>query len=181
VVGFSRPFDSSNSLIHAVQFIPFSVLFVCDIRTEDECWPWKMYLNADGYGQVRLGNMQIASRVAYMVANNLESLPRDIKIAHICDRRDCCNPSHLMAIPQKENILDMEKKGRARHSGWIVRHLTEEEVINIREMWADGVMAKDIAKKHNVTPDIIYKIRMGRTYKKWGGPIDPVNRHGGKK
>jgi hypothetical protein len=150
-----------------------------DIKSENECWPWKMFINADGYGQVRLGNMQIASRVAYMITNGL--LPLSIRVMHTCDNRSCCNPSHLIAAPQKENILDMEKKGRGRHTGWDHRKLLEEEVIDIREMWSAGVMAKDIAEKYGVTPDIIYRIRMGRTYKKWGGPIDPINRHGGKK
>lgn len=149
-----------------------------DIREENECWLWKAHVNVDGYGQVRLGNMQIASRVAYMIINGL--LPLSIKVMHTCDNRNCCNPRHLIAASQKENILDMEKKGRGKHIGWTHRKLTEKEVIDIREMWVSGIMAKNIAEKYNITPDVVYAIRMGKKYKKWGGPIDPINRHGGK-
>lgn len=149
-----------------------------DIRGSDECWPWKMYTNVDGYGQVRLGNMQIASRVAYMITNGL--IPLSIRVMHTCDNRICCNPNHLIAAPQKENILDMENKGRGKHTGKRTK-FSESDIINIRKMWSEGFMAKDIAKKYNATPDVIYLIRMGRTYKKYGGIIDPINRHGGKR
>ena len=149
-----------------------------DIKGENECWPWKKFINSDGYGQVRLGNMQIASRVAYMVTHG--KLPLNIRVMHTCDNRCCCNPKHLIAAPQRENILDMENKGRGRHTGKKTK-FTESDILGIRDMWSKGVTAKEIAVKYSCTPDVIYLIRMGRTYKQYGGAIDPVNRHGGNK
>ena len=148
-----------------------------DIRGDNECWPWKAHLNEDGYGQVRFdGNMKIASRVAYMITNG--EIPSDIKAMHTCDTRNCCNPKHLIAGTQGDNIRDMENKNRSKHRGWDVKRFSEEEILKVREMWKNGFQAKDIADKYGVTPDTIYKIRMGRTYKNIGGFIDSYTARG---
>lgn len=33
-------------------------------------------------------------------------------LAHSCDNPKCCNPGHLRAVPQAENVADMIRKGR---------------------------------------------------------------------
>lgn len=78
----------------------------------DACWP---YLGAprgaEGYGAFWLdGRQQIASRVAYVLVNG--PIDEDVVVRHTCDNTVCCNPLHLIAGSQDENIADKVARRR---------------------------------------------------------------------
>jgi len=88
---------------------------------EDGCWPWLYSTTGSGYGQVNMGRNQGPSLRAHRVAYTLHygsipDLPNGKKhgscILHTCDNRLCCNPKHLVAGTQADNIADMKRKGR---------------------------------------------------------------------
>jgi hypothetical protein len=62
-------------------------------------------------------------------------IPEGHAICHVCDVRLCCNPAHLFAAPQSENIADMVAKGRqakgdrsgARLHPERIRHLSGDD------------------------------------------------------
>jgi len=93
-----------------------------DVRGPDECWEWKAPCKQSGYGWIgtgtRRGRMVLAHRAVWELENG-PIPPRKGKghggvIMHTCDNRLCCNPAHLRLGTQKENVADMDKKGRRR-------------------------------------------------------------------
>jgi hypothetical protein len=72
-----------------------------------ECWEWKGRLDRYGYGVTRSrhGGDAIwigAHRVAYLLEYRL--IPSGLVIDHLCRNRKCCNPRHMEAVTNRENI-----------------------------------------------------------------------------
>src|SRR5579872_2582479 len=134
------------------------------------CWPYLLYKNKCGYGVFWTGyTLCIASRFAFIVTFGFTKL----RVLHDCpggDNPACCNPRHLWKGTQKQNILDMEAKGRAVHpSGdrngsrihperWVrgERHhsakLTEVQVVKIRQDYSTGgVSFSTIASRYGIS------------------------------
>lgn len=67
------------------------------------CWLWKGRPNPKGYGLISVGNHEwLAHRYAYgaFVGGHLPERTLD----HICRRRDCVRPDHLMPMTLKRNV-----------------------------------------------------------------------------
>lgn len=73
-----------------------------DIKGEDECWPWRGGINSNGYG---------GHRRAYELTKG--PIPEGLIVMHLCNNPPCCNPKHLEAGTQSENIQIMRVLGRA--------------------------------------------------------------------
>jgi len=77
------------------------------------CWIWTGYLNEDGYGNMGDGNRGMTSthRLSYLL--HVGEIPDNLVIDHLCRNRACCNPAHMEAVTQEENI----RRGEAT---WVV-------------------------------------------------------------
>ena len=83
-----------------------------DVKGANECWPWKNSLRGSlGYGQFRIGDKICDS---HRIALELKEGPlkKGRYVCHSCDSPKCCNPRHLFAGTQKNNMDDMTDKGR---------------------------------------------------------------------
>lgn len=77
----------------------------------DACWNWQGPTNKWGYGKATVNRRyHNAHRLAFIATHG--GVGKDMVIMHTCDNRLCCNPAHLRAGTQKENIADMDAKGR---------------------------------------------------------------------
>ncbi len=56
------------------------------------------------------GKIYRAHRVAYELVHG--PIPNGLVLLHQCDNPACCNPAHLIAATQAENMQDMCRKGR---------------------------------------------------------------------
>lgn len=75
-----------------------------DQRGMHECWPWKDAPSVHGYGQISSkGIVYRAHRLAYQFYHNQPLDPEQV-IMHLCNNKLCCNPHHLHAATQKENM-----------------------------------------------------------------------------
>lgn len=84
-----------------------------DKRGGDECWPYMGARCRDGYGSLRLGGVQTsAHRLAYTLA--FGEIPPGAHVRHKCDNPPCCNPAHLEAGSQLDNMRDKAERGRGR-------------------------------------------------------------------
>lgn len=128
------------------------------------CWPWKLSLNGDGYGQTKVGDRYwTASRLAFELANG--PVPQHFLVCHRCDNPSCCNPAHLYAGTKGDNERDKFKRGRT-HKGMANpgRKLTQDQVDNIRRLFAQGETNIAIGKMMGVHHSTISKIRTGASW-----------------
>jgi len=74
------------------------------------CWPWTASKRG-GYGAFSLhGKIYLAHRIAFLIGGGVftESKPQ---ANHRCGNKVCCNPHHLYAGDQQENVRDMDNHG----------------------------------------------------------------------
>lgn len=84
------------------------------MKSKDECWPWIGTSRGNGYGCLVFGGRQIcAHRAVYEI--NFGKLHKKLFVLHKCDNPICCNPSHLQAGSQKENIRQCLERNRHRY------------------------------------------------------------------
>lgn len=70
------------------------------------CWIWTGADNGHGYGVIGTGiGKQVAAthRVAYQLL--MGPIPVGLQLDHLCRVPRCCNPAHLEAVTQPENLL----------------------------------------------------------------------------
>ena len=88
-----------------------------DIKSEEECWPWKESTNSDGYGQFSVGGQKTQRKLSsHRVAKTLsmgEEIEEGKLILHACDNPPCCNPGHLFIADHQTNMDDMVSKDRS--------------------------------------------------------------------
>jgi len=78
----------------------------------DACWPWKCSTFHNGYGQFKVQQRNLrAHRVAWEITRG--GIPDGLFVLHYCDNPRCCNPNHLRLGTHRENMADMQRKGRA--------------------------------------------------------------------
>ena len=143
-----------------------------DIKTESECWNWTASLR-EGYGAFRLrGKLFSAHRVAYVIKNG--NPDPQLVIAHKCDNRKCCNPSHLEAITFAQNNRDQWRinpqilRGESKSNAVLSNDLVKQ-VIALR---GEGFGVKLIAAKLDISFHCIRDVIRGRSWKHiTGGPV----------
>lgn len=143
-----------------------------DIRSQDECWPWKGGRFERGYGQFRLGKKKVkAHRCAYELTNGplLSDKP---KALHSCDNPPCCNPAHLFAGTLSDNSKDRNTKGRAGLFVLKPMHgeenpsakLCSGEVLEIIALRQSGYTLRLIAQRFNISQSQVENIVRGQSW-----------------
>lgn len=132
------------------------------------CWPWIGGHNLQGYGVVRFGGrMMNASRASWYLANG--QIPDGSYVLHRCDNPVCVNPRHLFAGTQRENVADMDGKGRRargyrvsiRGENHAAARLTDEAVAAIRSALAEGRTRRSIAREFGVSHTYVGMLARG--------------------
>lgn len=129
------------------------------------CWEWqKSCLKSGGYGQFNLnGDMWRTHVLSYVLTRG--DIPDGIWICHECDNPKCVNPDHLFPGTPQDDMTDMIKKGRARHSHGEDRPMaihTNEEVANLKALLLEGVMSRArLARMFNFDRSSVTKIAKG--------------------
>lgn len=137
----------------------------------DGCWPWVGIINRWGYGQCQFdGKNCNASRAAFLSAHG--EIGGGLVVCHRCDNPSCCNPAHLFAATQAENLADCRKKGRAagqfgsasshpRHTA----KMTPALVIEARQLCASGLSHSEVARRMGFDTSTVSRAVRGESWK----------------
>jgi len=145
--------------------------FWVKVAKGDGCWLWQAAKGRRGYGVFQLdGRARKAHQVAYELS--VGPIPSGKILLHVCDEPSCVRPSHLRPGTQKENVADMDAKGRRRLQDYRNRRsysgpanpnakLTAEQVSEIRRRLGEGESLASLGRAFGVTPECVgrYKKR----------------------
>lgn len=149
-------------------------------HVDTPCWLWTGAKTGRGYGvSGRAFGKRAAHRVAWELVNG--EIPRmpgyhGTCVLHRCDTPACVNPDHMTLGSCADNNRDMIVKGRAhkgdnRRPEMIARGarnghavLTDEKVIEMREMRRLGRTYKDIATAFGVSVSAAVDAVSGKTW-----------------
>lgn len=141
-----------------------------DKRSPTECWEWNSNKNNKGYGLFKVsaavGN-KLAHRLAFEDKNG--RLAKGALVLHSCDNRLCVNPSHLRAGTHKDNVSDMDLRGRRVPPGLHGEAVpsskfTENLIIRVRNDYVSGASAKTISVDHRIPLKSLPDILSGRSW-----------------
>ena len=144
-----------------------------DKRSDTECWPFIGHRDSRGYGAFDLpcgdGRWRPyrAHRVAFVIKNG--DIKERTMVCHTCDNPSCCNPSHLFAGTQAENMSDMHLKGRhpygEKHGS---AKLKEDDVATIRVLLKSGMTQTKVASQYGMARQTIAAIKYHKIWKHIG-------------
>jgi hypothetical protein len=138
---------------------------------DEECWPFTGRIGANGYPYFSFnGKLYKGNRLAYSLTYG--EVPKGLFICHCCNNPICCNPKHLYAGTNKDNMRDMVRAGRWGKKRNVVKtkkgeqhynhKLTGEQVLEIRN-------SKDnyskLAKEYGVNISAVCKVKKRYTWK----------------
>ena len=142
----------------------------------NKCWLWKGGKYGGGYGKFDYSDKErewTAHRYSYCLANKCtrESI-KGWMICHHCDVKLCVKPDHLYKGTAQTNSRDAVERNRIqpkclRGTDIHTAKLTEEDVREIRRLYARGFSKMELARKYGLNEKAtqIFKIVNGLSWK----------------
>lgn len=148
--------------------------FWAKVQKSDGCWEWLGGKRPNGYGQISEGGKGGRSLSAHRTSYELHHgpIPEGMVVMHACDNRACVNPDHLSVGSYRDNMADMDAKGRrvivaptGEGNGKSI--LTEQDVLYIRS--SPDKSNAQLGREIGVGPNCIRSVRIGRTWRHISG------------
>ena len=133
--------------------------FMSWVKKDDEtgCWLWQGEIRRDGYGECWAFGKRKRAHQASFRELKCETLQPGQVLRHTCDNSACCNPEHIIAGTQADNIRDKVARNRqAKGERHGMVKLTEDKVLKII---LDPRAQRAIAKDYGVTQVLVGKIK----------------------
>ncbi len=145
--------------------------FWAAVGKSDGCWTWHGSKTAAGYGTLGSRETHVyAHRYSYALVHG--PIPSGLHILHHCDNPPCVNPAHLFLGTHQDNMRDMRDKGRnyaAAGEAHPRAKITENDVIDMRSLWALGALMRDLAAEYGLDDSTVFDIVRGNSWKRVPG------------
>lgn len=144
------------------------------------CWLWARGLATRGYGQARFAGAAVsAHRLSWLAFHDEE--PGQRFVCHRCDTPACVNPDHLWLGTARENLADMDKKGRrvvvrGENAPWA--KISDCQARDIDRQLRDGRRHSDIAADVGCSLATVSRIAKGNAWLHVTGGARPGNNRG---
>ena len=121
-------------------------LLQATIIQKDGCWICSVGGQAKRYGGIRIDGTRKAisnHRASWLIHKG--PIPKGQCVLHICDTPRCINPDHLFLGSHADNVADRVAKGRnsdQKGEKGARAYLTEQQVLEIRALWAAGCYSR---------------------------------------
>lgn len=144
------------------------------VKLPSGCWTCETadFAHDHGYGRIAVERVGVGRirrflhRISY--AHFKGPILKGLNVCHTCDNTWCCNPKHLFAGTQSDNLQDMVRKGRSRTGR---RHhnarLSEDDVRAIR-VDCETMVQTQVAKKYGICQATVSDIFRGKRWKHIG-------------
>jgi len=137
------------------------------VINENDCWEWTGAHTPQGYGFIGHNyKLMYTHRLAHELW--IGPIGENMSVCHKCDNPRCCNPDHLFCGTPLENSADMVLKGRnvlVRGENHWKSKLTDNDVIEIRDLLSKGMRGIRIAHMYDVSSSTISDIKKGKKWK----------------
>ncbi len=134
------------------------------------CRVWRGCTNSKGYGSIRRGGRTWSvHRYVYFLCTGID-LPASVHLRHACDNVACYRLDHLVPGSNQDNVDDRVAKRRS------ARKLNDDQVAEIRRLYADGLAAAEIAERFGVADSLVSQIASGKIHRHLGGPVSKTRR-----
>lgn len=128
------------------------------IDKTNDCWIWLGRKDKDGYGVWSINGKNVRPH-RLMVELDGRKIESPFISRHLCNKRDCVNPKHIVAGTQKENVQDQLRFGT--HSKL---KYSDEIVSKIRKDFEAGnVTQRGLAEKYKVSKSQVGLIVQNKT------------------
>jgi hypothetical protein len=131
----------------------------------NDCWVWTCGCGSGGYGAFRAGvRMLRANRVAYVICKG----DTELQVLHTCNNPPCCNPAHLYAGTDKDNMRQCSRDGRVKPPIGEKHHfakLTVQMVRKARRLYAIRWFQREIAELFGCSSKTISKLLTGKSWR----------------
>lgn len=112
------------------------------------CWMWTATKIKNDYGQF---HSELKTESAHRYSYRIRYGPffEILDICHHCDNPGCVNPEHLFIGTHQDNMQDKKEKGRVTRligTKNKAAKLTDNQVIEIRKLFASGTSIHQLAK-----------------------------------
>lgn len=164
---------------------PLRERFDAKVLKGDGCWEWQATKNNKGYGMIGI-TTAIGKRLAHRVSYELHigPIPDGLCVLHRCDNPACVRPGHLFLGTKRDNVADMDTKGRRvvgiNPDNKPPRHteddhprakLTVRLVEALRHRHAAGASLCALARECDVNKTVMRRALQGKTWPSAGGPL----------
>jgi hypothetical protein len=145
------------------------------VEKSDGCWLWRAMVNPRGYGSfdVKMQDGKWRPRMAHRIAWELTNgpIPDGMFVCHHCDNPPCVRPDHLCLGTMRDNVRDMDAKGRRRtkaHAGEAhhATKLCDADVLEIRRLRKEqGLTYAKLGERFGVSLDMVWRVVTRKTWR----------------
>ena len=125
------------------------------------CWIGRGSKTSTGYCRPSVNGRKVLLHRFYY-EREFGSLSPDTPLHHLCERKDCCNPYHLVAMTPSQHSLEHSRYGEDHPN----TYLTLEDARTVKKLLDAGHSQVAVSTQTGIALHIIHDIARKRSWKR---------------